>query len=568
MGVVQNIFGLVRDINERKENARIEDVMRNGLGSPAAIYEGMYQIDPLKADAYQRQQQDDAAATAAAEAAAIKARQDRFGLALKTLRGLPEGTDYGATIDRYAPLFKELGIGEESVTSLRDAVLANPEFINTFDDEAWKAQIKDRYSTTVATPGAHVLRGGEVIDRVPFAPKTVTTRGGDGSSRTDIFDPNTLRFITDEATGQQIPNPDYVAPSMDVEQLAPFISAQESGGDWTAINSETGALGQRQVMPETGKALAARVGVAWRPDLMRSNSELGQKYQKLIGDAALQDSIEFGGGDPELVFAHYYGGPDKRQWGPKTRKYVEDMLERTGMAPTGSVVPAGGRRTGTSIQMPGKPAKAEKTTRTLSPAEAAEFGYPEGAVVQTDSTGKQTVTYKPPANAAKAGQQDVARATNLIDTMDQLEGFARDLLYSPGLTAATGSIQGRLPALVLGQDAQNFINSLTNLKQNIGLAELMKFKGVSSQGASGFGNLSNAEGARLEAAYGVLERTSDENQIRKSLRTILEVSATVRERTRKQLAQAADGSVAEGTVIKNPKTGARMVMRNGQWEAL
>lgn len=538
MGVVQNVIGLVRGINDRRENAHIEDVMRNHMSDPQAIYKGIYQIDPMKADAWQRQYQTDQQAKVDAENAAIKNRQDRFGLAMKTIRGLPPGSDYGAAVDKMTPLLTQsLGLTPEDVAGLREAVTTNPDFVNTFDDAAWKALVGDRYKTTVAPAGSAVYRGGAKVADVPYGMKTVTTKGGDGAARTDVFDPNTGQFVTDQATPQDMSTPAPAAPvDLTTDALLPHFRAQESGGDYTAVNKDSGAMGAYQIMPDTGKALARRVGVAWRPDLMTSGSPEAVKYQDALGRAQVSEAVANGGGDPSTTAAYYFGGSDRSKWGPKTRKYAAEMTDRI----NGDIGGANLR----SISMPGKP---PVTSRTMSPAEVKAAGYPEGTVVQVDTNGKQQVKYKVPASQTKASTKDIARAQNLFDTMDQLQGMANTLLYSPGLDAATGSVQGRVPGLFLGQDAQNFIDALDNLKSNIGLNKLMEFKSQSSQGASGFGNLSNAEGQRLEAAYGVLQRTSDPSVMRRTLRDILDITAKVRARTQKQLEGGMTGTTTDTT---------------------
>lgn len=119
-----------------------------------------------------------------------------------------------------------------------------------------------------------------------------------------------------------------------VETLRPLFSAQESSGSYTAVNKQTGALGRWQVMPQTGEALAKRIGVAWRPGLMTSDSAEAQAYQDKIGGAAIQEAIDHSGGDPHKLFSYYYSGSTTAYRNPaanpKTAQYVDDMMARLG----------------------------------------------------------------------------------------------------------------------------------------------------------------------------------------------------------------------------------------------
>lgn len=116
-----------------------------------------------------------------------------------------------------------------------------------------------------------------------------------------------------------------------IDILKPMFVAQESSGDYTAVNAETGALGRYQVMPETGAALAKRLGLPWNPQLMRLNTVSGRAYQDQIGARAIQDSIDAGGGDPRRIFSHYYSGKADayaKPGNPRTAQYVRDMMGR------------------------------------------------------------------------------------------------------------------------------------------------------------------------------------------------------------------------------------------------
>jgi hypothetical protein len=119
---------------------------------------------------------------------------------------------------------------------------------------------------------------------------------------------------------------------IDLERFRKAIIAQESGGDYGVANAEgSGALGAYQFMPPTARALAERLGLPYRPDLLQGNkgrSKEGRAYQDALGTAQLQDAIEFGGGDIGKAGAFHFAGPNTKGHGAKTRKYEQDILRR------------------------------------------------------------------------------------------------------------------------------------------------------------------------------------------------------------------------------------------------
>lgn len=83
-------------------------------------------------------------------------------------------------------------------------------------------------------------------------------------------------------------------------------------------------------MPETGKALAKRLGLPWRPDLMSGKHEAAKRYQDAITEAAAREAWEAGSGDPSVAAMYYHGGSNRSIWGPKTRAYANSILARLG----------------------------------------------------------------------------------------------------------------------------------------------------------------------------------------------------------------------------------------------
>jgi hypothetical protein len=114
----------------------------------------------------------------------------------------------------------------------------------------------------------------------------------------------------------------------DAELLAayamPALVQQESGGNGMAQSSQ-GALGSTQMLPPTAQAVAAKVGVPYRPELLKSNDPDAIAYQRQLGQAYLQQGIEHTG-SLQGGLHYYHGGPDTRQWGPKTQHYAQTVM--------------------------------------------------------------------------------------------------------------------------------------------------------------------------------------------------------------------------------------------------
>lgn len=119
---------------------------------------------------------------------------------------------------------------------------------------------------------------------------------------------------------------------IDRERLRRVLMEQESGGDYGVTNREgSGAMGAYQFMPDTARGLAKRLGMAYRPELLagaKARTEEGKAYQEALMNAQLDDIIQFSGGDLRRAAAYHFAGPNQKGWGPKTRKYQDDIVRR------------------------------------------------------------------------------------------------------------------------------------------------------------------------------------------------------------------------------------------------
>ena len=137
--------------------------------------------------------------------------------------------------------------------------------------------------------------------------------------------------------------------NIDAARLRRALREQESRGDYGVMNAEgSGAMGAYQFMPPTAKALAKRLGLEYRPDLLqgkKGRSKEGIDYQERLMDAQMEDILAYSGGDIGKAGAYHFAGPNKKGHGAKTRKYEQDILRRySGSKDTGDNELAGAAR--------------------------------------------------------------------------------------------------------------------------------------------------------------------------------------------------------------------------------
>jgi hypothetical protein len=624
MGIVQNVMGIVRDVNDRKENARIKDVMRNNLNEPDLGLEGIMQINPIKGmkfedELFERRKQEIGLADAR-----NKAIIDRLGVATQYLRGVPiEKRE--EVMASYAPLFHEL-IGPDNYSAFTKAALSDPNYLASVDDATFREMFKSENEMRTVTPGSVVLRGGKEIFRNPHKMTTANTPQGAVSR---VFDPNTGTYLDEDGVEYATPT-DQPAPgagsgfSLTVDALRPHFVAQESGGDYTAINKETGALGAYQVMPETGQALAKRLGLPWRPDMMRGSDPASKRYQDAIGGAAIAEAIDASGGDPRTLAMYYYGGSDRSKWGPRTRKYGDEMVQRFGAAGGGAegrqAQPVLGSRTTVNPKTP------TPTTpgRILSPEEAQALGFSPGTVVQQDGKGYKVVQAPPktaaaPAATAKAEEARAKRenaqrvmnstlgslANNYVELLNM--GAITSTARSPSQNALArlgASGPGQFVGEVLGTEAQTLRQTIRNsapiLLNTVRQASEMGARGMDSNKelefyAQAIGDVSKPIEANLAAlivldmAYGSQDGQAILRQLPPNLRPRVQkqLDIIMREDNIKfgkpgeglykdkagglqRLGSNAEGAGQQelpvGTVVRNPQTGQRKRKTASGWE--
>ncbi|WP_370309312.1 transglycosylase SLT domain-containing protein [Sphingobium abikonense] len=118
--------------------------------------------------------------------------------------------------------------------------------------------------------------------------------------------------------------------AFDRDKLFSALIDQESGGRAGAIGPMTSygqALGMTQMLPDTAREMAGKLGLPYREDLLRGSSETATQYQRALGRAYFDQALRETG-NPVDALHYYHGGPDRSKWGPKTRAYAQNVMGR------------------------------------------------------------------------------------------------------------------------------------------------------------------------------------------------------------------------------------------------
>jgi len=243
-------------------------------------------------------------------------RTNQLGNALK-YQNEAERVQAGVDLDKRADSYSQYHLANPSATNSIKEAWDEDVNLRPHLDATEREAFRERGWNKIRTVGAEALTASDpALVAKALDPQGIYAK--------QLGEPGGVALVT--------PTSSTVAPALTVQGLREHVVAQESSGNYKAKNKETGALGRYQVMPQTGKVLAGRAGLPWRPELMTKDTPEAIAYQDKIGDAAIQDSINAGKGDPAAIFSHYYSGSASAyknpRGNPKTAKYVEDMLKR------------------------------------------------------------------------------------------------------------------------------------------------------------------------------------------------------------------------------------------------
>lgn len=380
------------------------------------------------------------------QAAAAKAEKDQQGEVVALtgemagrLSTILEGAkgDPGAALNAFdsffAPRFRQLGESEEEIGQIRQHLGANPR--ETLIALGAGAAKEAGYDVKVVGNEALVFQGGKVIARYGSSrPEWREVKRADGS--TEFIDLNSAEggeggpTVAEGAGARNSGAP----ATKDAERLMGALIAQESGGDGNAVGPQTRygqALGSTQMLPETAEGMARKLGVPWRPDLLRGDTPRALQYQRQLGQAYLQEGLDKYGGDIERALMYYHGGPDESIWGPKTRRYATEVMGR--LSRPYEVASAGDTPAPSLRRIPGSAPQPKEGYRTLSTQEAADMGLPADGIYQAGPSGQISAIRQPRNNEkpTEGAKRNVALTHRMLDANERLNAIIQSGVTRP-----------------------------------------------------------------------------------------------------------------------------------------
>jgi len=234
------------------------------------------------------------------------------------------------------------------------------------------------------------------------------------------FDISQPKIVT-TSPGQYVvavsPGAPGAAPPADA--LFESLIKTESGGRPGILGPMTDygqAQGLTQMLPETAQAMAQKLGVPWKPELMTGTSPEAADYQRTLGRAYFDEGMQKYGGDPVKALMYYHGGPNEALWGPKTQAYAQNVL-RGASGPSAQVVASGGAKPQY------QPATAQQKRDAGVPVNLPYQRAPDGKLELIDSPATKPL----PVGIQKAEDDDYVAIDGHQVIADQLGGFINQL---------------------------------------------------------------------------------------------------------------------------------------------
>lgn len=316
----------------------------------------------------------------------------------------------GAFDTFFAPKLQELGETPEEIAQVRELLGRDPR--RTLMALGAGAAKQQGFEVKIVADEALVFQNGKLVNRYRGARTVNVPEGG------AVYEIPGTGGGMGEAPDYRVPFDPRVSNSQggSADTIMPHLIAQESGGNGNAIGPQTKygqALGSTQMLPETAEAMARKLGVPWNPSLMRGDTPRALEYQRMLGQAYLQEGLDKYGGDPEKALMYYHGGPDESIWGPKTRAYAQQVQGRMGQGGDqlaggsgGDQIAPGGPRL--LVQRPKPPKEVDTEARdarqfTQENQLRGQFGN-QPAVKDLASVQSHVRTIGAIAEKAKAGQ--------------------------------------------------------------------------------------------------------------------------------------------------------------------
>lgn len=501
-GETSTLFGLIRGINDRKENARVKGALSNYLTAPEESIRAVNDINPQiaipMAQDYQSQQ-------ATLVDKAKKTQEDDRVKRLAAIRNMAQslgkvrdsGGDLGAAFSSLTPIFKGgFGMQDDEIQQYGQAILQNPAVLDSLYENA------DNEIKTVS-PGSVLTRGGKEIYRNPAAVRVVQVKGADGG----------VDVIGVDAEGNYV--------SGDGPKAAPG-----NGKSLTARTNNRGALKDGPFARSQPGYKGSENGFA-----VFATPEAGAAAQERL---LMNNYIAKGYDTPAKIVNRYAPiGPENSA--ASVRNYIGYVSQKLGIRPDQPVPPSrvrelaaamgefeGGTTGGGGSSRPiySKPGKPDEGFRVMTAAEkAAVPGLNPNLAYQVSPKGEiKPISAGPAPKANKNAPKPITpeQQYSTINSLAKVRDEADRILNDPNFNQATGSIQGRIPSIFQG--SRNFDAVLQSYKDKVVIGALSELKRNSPNGASGFGSLQLKEGERLENQGGTLDPTAPE-ELRRTLMT-------------------------------------------------
>jgi hypothetical protein len=221
------------------------------------------------------------------------------------------------------------------------------------------------------------------------------------------------------------------------QKWADRIINRESGYRYGVTNTEgSGAMGLGQIMPKTGKVLAQRANMPWRPDLMTGTSPEAKQYQQTLTGLALREAWNSQGGNPAEASGYYFAGPNRAGWGSKTRDYIAGTANAQAGGLGGTAAAADSGLMAGTLPMPAPP-KVQSLASQMPVAEAEGETWFSKNVPAPKNEGLAAITEEArktldPAEQKKRASEDKWMALAEI-------GFNMAATNSPYLLQAVGA---------------------------------------------------------------------------------------------------------------------------------
>jgi hypothetical protein len=170
------------------------------------------------------------------------------------------------------------------------------------------------------------------------------------------------------------------------------------------------------------------------------------------------------------------------------------------------------------------------------------------------------------ATAERSKEAAVTKAATVVDkqqnqydalaaTVDNATSAIRRLHDHPGLNAITGLVGGNTWNLT--DNSRNAAAQLENIRSQIMLNAMAALKAASPTGATGLGQLSNAEGETLRNSISSLDRAQSYDEMRHSLENIDKYLTLAKTRAKGALDRTAVGVASSGSALPAATGSAR-----------